>query len=99
MLCHFGAAFGIAWAKSYPVYVALRFGNTSFVSGGFLSAFVIGMELVGPSQRRVANIVIEMFWCVGLFMVTGIAYLLRDWRYFQIKISSFSIIVALVIDL
>ncbi|GFR82316.1 organic cation transporter protein [Elysia marginata] len=99
MLCHFGTVFGTAWVKSYPVYVALRFCTTFFGTGAFLTAFVIGMEFVGPSQRRVAGIVIELSWCDGLFLETGIAWLLRDGRYFQMTISVFSVLIALVLAL
>ncbi|RUS86172.1 hypothetical protein EGW08_006066 [Elysia chlorotica] len=98
-LGQFAAALGTAWAESYAVYVALRFFVTFFGIGTFLSAFVIGMELVGPSKRRIAGIVIEMFWCIGLFIETGIAYGIRDWSYFQITISMFNIVAAVIFAL
>ncbi|KAK3734882.1 hypothetical protein RRG08_038908 [Elysia crispata] len=95
-LGQFAAGFGTAWADSYALYVTLRFFVTFFGIGMFLSAFVIGMELVGPSKRRIAGIVIEMFWCIGLFIETGIAYGLRDWSHFQMTISMFNIVAAVV---
>ncbi|GFR97709.1 organic cation transporter protein [Elysia marginata] len=54
------------------------------------------MEIVGPSKRRIAGIVIEMFWCIGLFIETGIAYSLRDWSHFQITISMFNIVIVVI---
>ncbi|KAK3734881.1 hypothetical protein RRG08_038907 [Elysia crispata] len=95
-LGQFAAAFGTAWADSYPIYVALRFFTSFCGVSMFLSAFVIGMELVGPNQRRVAGMIIQLFWCIGLFIETGIAYYLKDWRHFQMSISMFSIVTAVI---
>ena len=49
------------------------------------------MELVGPAQRTIAGIVIELFWAVGLFIILVLAYLIRDWHYLQIAVSCFNI--------
>ena len=43
------------------------------------SVCVSGLELVGDSYRTVAGAVIQMFWPVGVFILTGVAYGLRDW--------------------
>ena len=50
-----------------------------------------GMELVGPAQRTIAGIVIELFWSVGLFIILLLAYLIRDWHYLQIAVSCLNI--------
>lgn len=97
MLSRFGTAIGIAFATTYPVYVALRFGSAFFGTGVYLAAFVLGMELVGPRQRRVAGLVILLYWCVGLFIETGIAYGLRDWKEFQLTVSMFSLVVTIIL--
>ncbi|BFZ09185.1 hypothetical protein BsWGS_12224 [Bradybaena similaris] len=88
-----------AFVKSYIPYVILRFFTTFFGIGMFLSAFVIGMELVAPSKRKVAGIVIEIFWTAGLFIETGIAYGLRTWNYLQIALSIPSAVLLLYICL
>ncbi|GFN79340.1 organic cation transporter protein [Plakobranchus ocellatus] len=54
-LGQFATGFASAWAESYAVYVGLRFCLTFFGIGMFLSAFVIGMELVGSSKRKIAG--------------------------------------------
>ncbi|GFN93714.1 organic cation transporter protein [Plakobranchus ocellatus] len=95
-LAQFAAGFATAWAESYAVYVCLRFFVTFFGVGMFLSAFVIGMELVGSSKRRIAGMVIEIFWCIGLFIETGVAYGLRHWTHFQITISMFNIVAVVI---
>ncbi|XP_005098247.1 organic cation transporter protein [Aplysia californica] len=85
---HFGSSLGVTFVTSYEAFVILRFSTTFFGIGMFLSAFVIGMELVGPSKRKYAGIVIEIFWCIGLFIQNGVAYGLRDWRYLQAALSA-----------
>ena len=42
------------------------------------------MELVGPSKRNLAGIVIEYFFAAGLVILAGVAYLLRDWFYIEL---------------
>jgi len=84
---HLTFSLSTAFATSYWAFVVLRFCTQFFGIGMFLSAFVIGMELVGPSKRKYAGIVIEMVWCLGLFIQTAIAYGIRDWKYFQISLA------------
>ena len=45
---------------------------------------IVGLELVGPSKRNLAGIVIEYFFAVGLMLLAGVAYLLRDWFYIEL---------------
>ena len=48
------------------------------------------MELVGPSRRVYAGIVIEIFWCIGLYLLNIIAFLIRDWNLLQMIIVAFA---------
>ncbi|KAK3798081.1 hypothetical protein RRG08_034637 [Elysia crispata] len=86
-VCMMGASLGVAWAESYTVFVIVRFVISFFGTGIILTAFVIGMEIVGPSKRRIAGNVSNFFWVSGICVLTAIAYFLRDWRYLQIAIS------------
>ncbi len=47
----------------------------------------LGMELVGPSKRVVAGMVIEFFFTAGMLLLGGIAYFIRTWRILQVIIS------------
>ena len=40
-----------------------------------------GIELVGPSKRIWAGIVISYFYAVGLVILAGLASVLRNWRH------------------
>ncbi|KAK7503120.1 hypothetical protein BaRGS_00005746 [Batillaria attramentaria] len=79
LLGQFAVTFATAFVSSYIAFVILRFLATFFGLGFYLAAFVAGMELVGPEQRTLAGIVIQLFWALGLFVILLLAYLLRNW--------------------
>ena len=39
---------------------------------------------MGPSKRIWAGIVIAYLYAVGLVILAGMAYLIRDWKYLEI---------------
>ena len=45
------------------------------------------MELVGPSKRMWAGIVIAYFFAAGLVILAGVGYLIRDWMYLELALS------------
>lgn len=82
-----GSSIGVAYADSFILYVFLRFLTGIAISGLFLSIFVLGMELVGPSKRMFVGIVVEVFWAIGVMILGGIAYFVRDWANLQMACS------------
>ncbi|XP_041351234.1 organic cation transporter protein-like [Gigantopelta aegis] len=87
VVVHAGVCIGTSFVTNFYVFMAIRFFVGASSAGLFMGAFVIGMELVGPSKRTFAGIVIEIFWCLGLFTVGGVAYALRDWHHLQLACS------------
>ncbi|KAL8606762.1 hypothetical protein ACOMHN_049591 [Nucella lapillus] len=83
----FVVAMATGFVSSYGAFVALRFLTTFFGMGFLLAAFVAGMELVGPAQRTIAGIVIQLMWALGLFILLFLSYFIRHWRYLQIAVS------------
>ncbi|XP_052820404.1 organic cation transporter protein-like [Mya arenaria] len=71
------AMFGTAFAPNYQVLAASRF-LAGFGQNTFLPVFSMAMELVGPSYRVAAGIIVELFWCVGLFILCLLAYFVRS---------------------
>ncbi|OZC11067.1 transporter, major facilitator family protein [Onchocerca flexuosa] len=55
--------------------------------GIFVIAVVIGMELVGPSKRKVASVISGIFFSFGQIILGCLAYFIRDYRYLQLAIS------------
>ncbi|XP_067674877.1 organic cation transporter protein-like [Haliotis asinina] len=87
ILLHIGTGVGTAFAPNYVAFVILRFFNGASNIGLFIPSFVIVMELVGPAKRTLGGMVIQTFWAVGLFIVGGLAYFIRDWHHLQLAIS------------
>ncbi|XP_067657418.1 organic cation transporter protein-like [Haliotis asinina] len=81
--------FGIALAFSpnFILFAVFRFFTGIAAMSTFMIAFVIGLELVGPSKRTIAGIAIEFFWCFGLFVLALVAYFIREWTYLQIVMT------------
>ncbi|XP_062586265.1 organic cation transporter protein-like [Saccostrea cucullata] len=56
-------------------------------TGLFLVAFTMCTELVGPSYRVLAGFLIQGFYSIGYMALSGIAYLIYDWRYIELAIT------------
>ncbi|XP_025088668.1 organic cation transporter protein-like [Pomacea canaliculata] len=88
LLLHIAACIGTAFATSFLVFTSLRFFVGVSNMGIFLSAYVLGLELVGDRVRTLCGSLFMMFWCFGLFIETGVAYGLRTWWHLQLAMAS-----------
>ncbi|OWF45914.1 organic cation transporter protein-like [Mizuhopecten yessoensis] len=88
LMMMFGLSFGMTWSPSYIVYAVIMTGIGAATQGIFPVAFVLGVELVGPSKRKYAGIVLEFFFSIGLMMVAGVSYFVRHWYYISIICST-----------
>ncbi|KAM9737184.1 solute carrier family 22 member 13-like [Menidia menidia] len=82
----FGVA--VAFAPSFPVYVALRFAVGTTVSGVIINAFVLGTEWTCTKRRMLAGISTDYAFGLGYMLLAGVAYVIRDWRHLQLAISA-----------
>ncbi|XP_033741882.1 organic cation transporter protein-like [Pecten maximus] len=80
--------FGMSWSSSYLVYAIIMTAIGATTQGVFPVGFVLGVELVGPSKRKYAGIVIEYFFSLGLMFLAGISYFARHWYYINIICSA-----------
>lgn len=48
---------------------------------------ISGMEMVGPSKREWAGTFWQTWFAIGLLILAGVAYLIRDWRKLQLAMS------------
>ncbi|CAD7011334.1 unnamed protein product [Ceratitis capitata] len=80
-----GIAQGLAW--DYNSFLIFAFLNAVGTSGVYPLAFIIGVEMVGPSMREMSSIVLNYFYAVGEAFVGVIAWLLQDWQLLQCALS------------
>ncbi|GAB0091498.1 Organic cation transporter protein [Sergentomyia squamirostris] len=81
----FGVLAGIA--PEYLTYTISRIVVGATTSGVFLVAYVLAMEMVGPTWRLFAGTVMMMFFSVGYMLTAGFAYFFTDWRSLQIALT------------
>ncbi|XP_053398435.1 organic cation transporter protein-like [Mercenaria mercenaria] len=72
------------WVQNFVEYSVVRFFIGAGCAGIFLVGFVIAMEMVGPSKRLWAGTFWQVWFEIGLIILSGVAYLVRDWRKLQI---------------
>lgn len=61
--------------------------GVSGVLSSFKAIFLPGMEMVGPSKRMWAGIVVEYFFALGMIILAGVGYMLRDWRHINMAVT------------
>lgn len=81
------SAFGVCWAPEFISFVILQFIIGAANHGAFMICCVLGLEMVGPSKRVWAGIVIHAFFALGLVYLAGAGYLLRDWQYISLAVA------------
>ena len=95
-----GVAFGpqasFGFTISYTLYAVSRFIIACGTRGINVTGFVLGMEMMGPSRRTFAGIVIEYFFAFGQLILVLFAYMNNmlfgfGWRTLAIFLMLFTI--------
>ncbi|XP_026679607.1 organic cation transporter protein-like [Diaphorina citri] len=76
-----------AFAPDFWTFTACRLIVGASTSGVFLVAYVLALEMVGPSKRIIAGTVIHMFFSIGFLLIAGLAYFVHDWRHLDILVT------------
>ncbi|CAH0559511.1 unnamed protein product [Brassicogethes aeneus] len=79
-----------AWVPWYWGFVIARLMLGISNGGTMVTSFVMCMEVVGGKWRTIVPILYQIPFGFGNSIMSGIAYYLRDWRYFQTAISVLS---------
>ncbi|XP_019866221.2 organic cation transporter protein isoform X2 [Aethina tumida] len=82
--------FVCAWIPWYWGYILARLFVGVFNGGTIVTSFVMCMEVVGGKWRTIVPILYQIPFGFGNSIMSGIAYLLRDWRQLQMAISTLS---------
>ncbi|XP_071341208.1 solute carrier family 22 member 13-like isoform X2 [Trachinotus anak] len=82
--------FGVsaAFSPNIYVYIVLKFFAGISISGIIANAFVIGGEWSDSSKFALCTIICHSFFPLGLMLLSGVAYLVRNWRILQFVLFS-----------
>ncbi|XP_028290854.1 solute carrier family 22 member 13-like [Gouania willdenowi] len=79
---------GIAFSPNIYVYVFLKFMSGTSASGIIANGFVIGGEWSDSSKFAFCTIICHTSFPLGLMILSGVAYLIRDWRILHMVLFS-----------
>ncbi|XP_051910551.1 solute carrier family 22 member 13-like [Hippocampus zosterae] len=80
--------FGVsaAFSPNIYVYIVLKFLCGVSMTGILTNSFVIGGEWCDSSKFAFCTIISHSFYPVGLMLLSGLAYFIRDWRILQLAL-------------
>ncbi|GAB1605332.1 organic cation transporter protein-like [Argonauta hians] len=78
---------GTTWVPEFISVTIVRFAQGVACAGIITTAFVVGIEIVGPSYRNITGILFEFFFALGFVILAGLAYLIRNWQYLELAVS------------
>lgn len=78
MNCIFGLI--RSFSMNYYMMLAFEFMDAGLGAGAYTTAFILAMELVGPRGRVFGNTLINVVYVFGVMSLSGLAWLLQDWR-------------------
>ncbi|XP_053613138.1 carcinine transporter [Plodia interpunctella] len=76
-----------AFANEYWIWVLARTIVGLTIPAVYQIPFIISLELAGPNYRSFVTVMTCVFYTLGLIMLSGITYLLRDWRLLALATS------------
>ncbi|KAK2870023.1 hypothetical protein QQF64_022019 [Cirrhinus molitorella] len=79
---------GVAFSPNIFVYMALRFVVGTTISGISMNTFVLGTEWCGSAKRALFTILSHCFYAIGLMLLSGVAFGIRNWRVLQLVLSA-----------
>uniref|UniRef100_A0A8C8T0J7 Solute carrier family 22 (organic anion transporter), member 8 n=1 Tax=Peromyscus maniculatus bairdii TaxID=230844 RepID=A0A8C8T0J7_PERMB len=78
---------GAAFSPSLPVYMIFRFLCGCSISGISLSTVILNVEWVPTSMRAISSTLIGYCYTIGQFVLSGLAYVIPQWRWLQLTVS------------
>ncbi|XP_070622677.1 solute carrier family 22 member 6-A-like [Erythrolamprus reginae] len=76
-----------AFAPSFSAYCALRFLTGMALSGVGLNCVSLSVEWTPMHSRATVSMVTGYSYSLGQFILAGVAYAIRDWRWLQLAVS------------
>ncbi|XP_056306303.1 solute carrier family 22 member 13b [Danio aesculapii] len=88
LFLQFLSGVGVAFSPNIYVYIVLRFVVGTTISGISINTFVLGTEWCGSAKRALFTILSHCFFAIGLMLLSGVAYGIRNWRVLQLVLSA-----------
>ncbi|XP_034868275.1 solute carrier family 22 member 20-like [Mirounga leonina] len=84
-----------AFASSFPAYCVLRFLSGVAMTGIIITSLCLAMEWTPTQSRMLVNIYTMYMITLGQVVLTGLAYLIHQWRWLQGTVSVAYVIILL----
>uniref|UniRef100_A0A452TXM9 Solute carrier family 22 member 20, pseudogene n=1 Tax=Ursus maritimus TaxID=29073 RepID=A0A452TXM9_URSMA len=84
-----------ALAPSFPAYCVLRFLSGMAMTGIIITSLCLTMEWTPTHRRTLVNIYAMYMITLGQVVLSGLAYLIRQWRWLQGTVSVAYVIILL----
>ncbi|KAK6171550.1 hypothetical protein SNE40_019715 [Patella caerulea] len=87
LICLMVTTISVVLSPNIVAILTFYFFIGTAITGTFTPAFILGMELVGPSKRSLTGCIINYFWSFGSIVLAGMAYFIRNWKYLQLSLA------------
>ncbi|XP_048119931.1 solute carrier family 22 member 7-like [Alosa alosa] len=77
-----------AFSVNFAMFAAMRFFTGMAITGISIISIVLCVEWVDINHRTLVGVLISLDWSTGTVLLPGIAYLVNDWRYLTIAVTS-----------
>ncbi|KAJ8248562.1 hypothetical protein GJAV_G00243320 [Gymnothorax javanicus] len=77
-----------AFSSSYMMFAVLRFFTGVMITGITIITVVLSSEWVDIEHRALVVIIVNMEWSFYTMLFVGVAYVVTDWRWLIIAVSS-----------
>ncbi|XP_076142221.1 solute carrier family 22 member 7-like isoform X1 [Alosa pseudoharengus] len=77
-----------ALSTSYVMFMIMRFLTGFTITGISIISIVLSVEWFDVEHRTFAGIIVSLDWTIGNLMLAGVAWLVNDWRWLIIAVTS-----------
>ncbi|XP_064359233.1 solute carrier family 22 member 6-A-like [Dromaius novaehollandiae] len=76
-----------SFAPTFPVYCLFRFLTGAALCGIVLNTVSLSLEWMPTGARAIVGTMMGYCYSLGQFLLAGVAYAIRDWRWLQLAVS------------
>ncbi|KAH9494644.1 hypothetical protein Btru_020376 [Bulinus truncatus] len=76
-----------SFAPNIYLFLVMYFFQGAANAGAYIIAITLSTEIVGLKYRVPVGIIVQSFHSIGFVTLSGIAYLIREWRFLEMAIT------------